>query len=300
MPPKKISKFNKETRSLKLSEVRIIQYSSNGWTIEALLVLPVDYSPGEKYPTLVYLHGGPESYVSASFTDLISARAQSAAHFLATQGYAVLLPNFRGSSGYGIDFEYELRDHQIMNNPFQDVMVRVDYLIEEGIADPEALGIYGTSFGGWLTAWAISQTSRFKGAVTAVGLYDILYWDRNRATAQYTEKPNRVGKADPEARWVNPEIYKQFSPMEHIRSINTPVLIIETSDERTIGFPPQARVFSHGLRALAIESYLAFYPKAFHTGGWNDAYKRDYMNRLTAWFNHCLKKAPLPDWFITP
>jgi dipeptidyl aminopeptidase/acylaminoacyl peptidase len=292
---KRVSSFNIHLDPL--PEVRIIQYPSEGWMIDALLVLPENYVQGERYPTLVYAHGGPESYVSASFTDLISARAESAAHFLATQGYAVFLPNFRGSGGYGPEFENELAEFQIVHKPFRDVMTGIDYLIEEGIADPEKLGIYGSSFGGWLTAWAVSQTSRFKGAVASLGLYDLLSFDRAIGKPFFTMQPNRMGKANPQANWLEPEVYKEFSPMEHIRSVKTPVLLIETPGERHGGWENQGISFFNGLCALGVESYLVYYPRARHNGGWNDNYKRDYMSRVATWFDHCLKGSSLPDEF---
>ncbi len=291
---RKVSSFNRNLMEVEWPEVRIVQYQSDGWQIESLLVLPLHWMQGKRYPTLIHLHGGPESQVNASLTDLISARSRSAAHFLASRGYAVLLPNFRGSSGYGPAFENELGDYQIVRKPFRDVMAGIDYLIEEGIADPEMLGIYGDSFGGWLTAFTISQTNRFKGAIAALGFYDLLSLDRSSGEPFYAWQPNRLGNADPRAMWFQPEIYKEISPMENIRSIKTPVLIIETGAERRHG---QAELFFNGLSVLGVETYLIYYPRAFHNGGWNDTYKKDYMNRLAAWFNYCLKGSALPDWF---
>lgn len=290
----KVSNFNGKLVDVEMPEVRIIHYPSDDWMIEALLVLPLHYLKGKKYPTIVYLHGGPENHVSACFTDLVSARAQSVAHYLAGQDYAVLLPNFRGSSGYGPECERELGNYQIMRKPFKDLMAGIDFVVSEGIADPEMLGIYGSSFGGWLTAWTISQTNCFKAAIPALGFYDLLRLDRSSGKPFYSLEPNRLGDADPMAMWFQPEIYKDISPMENIRSIKTPVLIIETGAEHRHG---QAGLFFDGLCALGVETYLIYYPKAFHNGGWNDEYKRDYMNRLVAWFNHCLKNAPLPNWF---
>lgn len=294
----RISQFHEETINKKLPGVRIVRYSSNGWEIEAILVLPVNYNPAKTYPTLVYAHGGPEDNINATFTDLISARARSAAHFLATQGYAVLLPNFRGSSGYGQNFKNELGDYQIANNPFKDVMAGVNYLVDENIADPELLGIYGDSFGGWLTAWAISQTSRFKGAVASIGLYDLLRFDRCAGRPFYSWESNRLGNADPQALWTHPEVYSRFSPIEHISSIRTPVLIIETAAETTRAWVHQASTLFNGLQVCGVESYLVHYPEAYHNGGWNDKYKRDYMDRLVSWFDHCLREKALPERFL--
>ena len=168
---RKVSGFNDNLENRDWPDVKVIRYKSDGWLIEALLVLPLRYVSGQRYPTLLFLHGGPEKSVTGSFNELISARVESAAHLLAAHGYAVLLPNFRGSSGYGAEFLKQLQNYQMMSIPYRDAVAGIDYLIEEGVADPEGLGVYGSSFGGQLTAWTVSQTSRFKGAVASIWVY---------------------------------------------------------------------------------------------------------------------------------
>ena len=295
---RKVTALNKGLVESGVPKTEVIEYVSDGCRIEGILVLPDAHEGGEPYPCLVYLHGGPESHVTASFQDMISARGESAAHFLAGSGYAVFMPNFRGSSGYGKEFEAELQNYNIVQKPFLDVMAGVDHLVNRGVADPEALGAYGCSFGAWLTAWAVTQTERFKGAAAALGLYDILLFDRSAAKAFYALKDNRLGEADPDAAWMNPDVYKQLSPLEHIRSVTTPTLVIETAGERHGPWTNQARILFNGLCKQSVESVLVCYPWAMHNGGWNDDYKVDYMNRLLAWFDHTLQKRPLPEWFI--
>jgi dipeptidyl aminopeptidase/acylaminoacyl peptidase len=293
----KISNITRTLTPLDLPKVELIQFESNGWEIESILVLPKNYESTKKYPTIIYLHGGPEDNVKANFTELISGRAQSAAHFLAEQGYPVLLPNFRGSNGYGEAFKYELANYKIMQNPYEDVMAGVDYLIKEGIAEPEKLGIYGSSFGATLTAWTISQTTRFKGAIGAVGIYDQLQRARYTNHAFHSITKNRSKGTKPNDFWFNPEVYKHISPMEHIEKVNTPILFIETGAERMLN-GSCAKPFYNGLLTRGIKTNLVYYPEAFHNGGWNDVYKRDYMKRLIAWFDYCIKEEPLPDEFL--
>lgn len=293
----KLSSINSDISVETLPTVEVISYLSEGTKVESLLVIPNRRRLGRRMPALVYCHGGPEAHVSASFTELISASAQSAAHWLASEGYCVLLPNFRGSSGYGPEFQNQISNYRIMDGPFSDLMAGADFLINEGLADPNCLGIYGSSFGGWLTAWSISQTQRFKGALAALGMYDMLRRDRTGGTAFQSLRANRLGNADPMDMWHCPEVYKRFSAMEHVSCIRTPTLLIETAAEREAGGDP-ARTFFNGLLANGVEAYLAYYPNAFHQGGWNDEYKKDYLQRLVAWFDHCLKGQPLPDWFI--
>lgn len=294
-----LSHFNRSIDTRDIPEVRIIHYASDGWTIEAMLVLPVNYNPNQKHPMLAFLHGGPEVSLHATFTEVISARAESAAHHLATHGYAVLLPNFRGGDGYGDRFISEIGSYNTMEIPYRDIMAGVQYVIDKGIADPNCIGIYGTSFGAQLTAWIIGQTNRFKGAVGNVGVhYDPLFHDRYVGRSFLTLTPTRQGNASENDMWLYPEKFRNISPVEHIGSIQTPMLLIETESEREHGWSC-ALPFFNGLQALDIESYLIYYPGAYHTGGWNDEYKLDYMRRLVAWFDYCLKDVPLPEWFQT-
>jgi len=294
----RISGFNDQMDRSALGQASLISYESDGWSIESLLVLPPDYQPGQRQPTLAFLHGGPESCVYARFLDLISARGESAAHWLAAHGYAVLLPNFRGSSGYGPEFESEIGDYRLLSTPFADVMAGIDHLVAEGIADPSQLGVYGSSFGAALTAWTIGHTDRFKAAVASVWRYDALADDRRIGSAFHALRPSRLGKADPNDLWFHPERYQAISPLDHLSSMKTPMLVIDTGAEWKLGgIGSSGRALFHGLRAFGIETYYAYYPRAYHNGGWNDEYKRDYYQRLLAWFDHCLKGTPLPDWF---
>ncbi|SDS05098.1 Dipeptidyl aminopeptidase/acylaminoacyl peptidase [Paenibacillaceae bacterium GAS479] len=298
----KLSHFSERVINYPIPEVKVIKYESEGWSIESLLVLPVAYEPGSQVPTLVFLHGGPEGKIIADFKELNCAGGQSAAFFLANQGYAVFIPNFRGSSGYGLEFQKELRNLQIMRNPYKDVMAGMDCLIEQGIADPDAIGVYGFSYGGGLSTWIVSQTDRFKGAMGICGIHDFLHQDRNYGVPFHAFRPSRLGEADPKDMWLRPEIYKELSSLENIGSINTPVLLIETGGEMQwdgAHWTSESRTLFLGLEGLGIETYLVCYTKAAHGGGWNREYQRDYLNRVVVWFEHCLKGMPLPEWFET-
>ncbi len=301
-PSQQVTKINDYIDVKSLGDVRVFSYPSHGWDIESVLILPKDFEQNGTCPTLVYAHGGPDVFVSgASFQELISARAQSAAHWMAAHGYAVFLPNFRGTRGYGSDFEYEISDYRLTSSPYEDVMAGLDYLIDEKVCDPDALGIYGSSGGGWLSAWAITQTNRFKGAVACLGLYDMLHEDRMGFGGRRTFmslKPNRLGKSDPSDVWLNPSVYEKISPIDHVPKAKTPLLMIETQAD-LLSNGSRAKPFFNGLAESGVETFYAYYRDAFHNGGWNDDYKRDYLKRLLAWFDHCIKGDELPDWFPT-
>lgn len=275
-------------------QVDVVRYTSDGWGVEAILVTPADWQRETALPTLTYLHGGPECRNSLTGKDLASARGESAALFLASYGYAVFLPNFRGSAGYGEQFLNELQDYQLMRKPCRDVLTGVDWLISRGIADANRLGIYGSSYGAQLAAWVVSHTDRFTSSVLSLGRYDPLVLDRCSGNAFHALKPNRQGNSGPMDMWLKPEVYRYLSPMHHVTSIHTPSLIVETGAERK---DLQARMLFNALSALGVDAYWVFYPDTFHNGRWSDADKRDYMTRLLAWWDHHLKGAPLPSSF---
>ncbi|WP_199616376.1 alpha/beta hydrolase family protein [Paenibacillus alkalitolerans] len=297
---KKVSRFSDAIVHFPIPEVKVINYKSDGWNIESILVLPVKYESGKPIPTLVYLHGGPEGKIIADFKELNCAGGQSAAFFLANQGYAVLMPNFRGSSGYGAEFEKELGNLKIMRNPYKDVMAGVDYLIENGITDPDTVGVYGFSYGGGLSTWIVSQTDRFKGAIGICGIHDFLHDDRNYGVPFHAFRPNRLGEANPKDMWLKSEVYKELSTLENVGSIQTPILLIETGAERHWDgalWESAAKTLFIALEGLGVETYLVCYTKAFHGGGWNVKYQEEYLFRILAWFDYCLKGKPLPKWF---
>lgn len=294
----RVSELSPLAEQLELPEVRKLSWKSEGWDIEGLLVLPRGPVPSSGHPMLVYLHGGPNSEVQCAFESLASPRAQSAAYYMAANGFAVLMVNFRGSRGYGRDYMAQLGGYHIFDRPFADVMSGVDTLVAEGAADPNALGIYGHSYGAVLAVWAIAHTSRFRGALGACGIYD------EEAHARYSQMPFVVQNeacwegVDAAEIWRRPELWRLLSPMPHVHEIKTPVLLIETSAEHRAG--QEARPLFNTIRVLGVEAYLAYYPNAFHSGGWNDGYKRDYLRRALVWFRHTLLGADLPEWFSEP
>ena len=174
-------------------------------------------------------------------------------------------------------------------------MTGVDSLVDRGIADPEALGIYGHSYGADLAVWAIGHTDRFRGALAAVGSYDHEFVARYSGYSFHTLLPSRRGEVDADEVWRRPELFRHLSPMAHASTIRTPLLLVETSAERQVF--SRARPLLNTLGALKVETFLAYYPNAFHTGGWNDGYKRDYLRRTLAWFRHTLLNSELPSWF---
>jgi len=288
-----VSEFNPVVEELALPSVSAITWQSDGWTIEGLLVTPAKASA--PYLTLVFLHSGPEKAVEQSFECLNSPRAGTAAALFASEGFAVLLVNFRGSTGYGKEFMSQLGDYHLFDRPMQDIIAGLEMLTAKGIVDPKAIGIYGKSYGAMLTILAIGHSEIFRGALAAFGYYDLELQAKYAGQPFHTLRDTRRGNIDPEEVWKQPELWQLVSPIEHAQKIRTPVLLIETSAERRPGM--EAQPLLNILKTNNVESYLKYYPDAFHGGGWNDEYKRSYMQQAIDWFQHTLMGKDLPERF---
>ena len=182
-----------------LGETRNIHFTSaDGTEIEGFVAFPPDYREGQRYPLLLRIHGGPVSQFSHSFN--------FEARMFAADGYVVLYTNPRGSSGYGQAFSQAIFADW-GNKDFQDVMAGVDYVIAQGWADPERMGVGGWSYGGILTNYVITQTGRFKGAIS--GASEVLYvanyghdhyqrvWEQELGLPWEGDEPRHLGAHQP-------------------------------------------------------------------------------------------------------
>jgi len=221
--PVRLTHANPQIEELQLAEMRVVSWESHdGMEIEGLLHLPVGYEEGDTVPLMLNIHGGPAGSFSNSF--------RASYHWYAGLGYASLSPNVRGSSGYN-DYLREgntvARNDGIGYGDFQDLMTGVDMLIEEGIADPERMGVKGWSYGGILGGWTITQTDRFKAASIGAGVYD---W-----TSEYGPGFNNdvrlwhIGGTP----WDNPEGYRNQSALTHAANVTTPTLLIHGMNDTT-------------------------------------------------------------------
>ena len=139
--------------------------SADGTMIDGFLTLPPDYKPGTKLPAILRIHGGPASQFTTGF--------EFEWQVLAAQGYAVVAANPRGSTGYGTAFSRAIWADW-GNKDYEDVMAAVDHVVATGVADPDRLGVGGWSYGGILTDYVVSKTTRFKAAVSGASAANIL------------------------------------------------------------------------------------------------------------------------------
>lgn len=249
--PVQISHLNQSLPSVSTTE-RISWPSSDGQIIEGLLTYPRDFQSGKKYPLLLVIHGGPMGFFSESY---IGSPSPYPIASFADANFFVFRPNPRGSCGYGKAF----RSANVQDwggKDFEDIMSGVDFLDHQGLIDPERMGVMGWSYGGYMTAWTIGQTSRFKAASMGAGLSNLISMsgttDLHRFLSQY------MGDF-----WHNPILYQERSPIYHVNRVTTPCLIQHGIDDKRVPVT-QAYEFYHALEREGKKPHLILYPDTDH------------------------------------
>jgi dipeptidyl aminopeptidase/acylaminoacyl peptidase len=261
-----------------LAATQSLQFTNvDGVEIHALLVKPLGYVPGRRYPTILRVHGGPVYQFSREFMPDWQVYA---AH-----GYAVLAVNPRGSSGRGFDFARAIYADW-GNKDTRDLLAGIDHLVQLGIADPDRLGIGGWSYGAILTDEVIARDTRFKAAISGAGSGNMygMYGDDEYAREYELE----LGTP-----WGNREAWDRASyPFLHADRIRTPTLF--QCGERDFNVPCiGAEQMYQALRSLKVPTALVMYPGQHH-GITVPSYLRDRMERNLAWYDRFLKESGSP------
>jgi dipeptidyl aminopeptidase/acylaminoacyl peptidase len=262
---------------LRLAQIDYVHFKSkDGTPVAGYLYKPVDYTPGKKVPTLLNPHGGPVGQYSASFYHL--------AELYAANGYAVLLPNPRGSSGYGQKFcEAIFADWG--NKDYQDDMAMVDYAVAQGIADPEKLGVGGWSYGGMSTDFIIEQTTRFKAAISGAGIALLTSgYGHDRYIKDYESELGRP--------WENKAVWEKVSPFYRVNKITTPTLFMGGDVDWNVPIIGGEQMYQ-ALKSLGRETELVVYPGEYH-GFTTPSHIKDRMERYLAWYAHYVKGDKTP------
>jgi len=262
---------------LRLSKPEYVHFKSqDGTAVAGYLYKPADFDAAKKFPTLLRPHGGPVGQYTASFDHL--------AQLFAANGYAVLLPNPRGSSGYGQKFcEAIFADWG--NKDYQDDMAMVDYALAQGIADPDKLGVGGWSYGGISTNFIITQTTRFKGAIT--GASEVLY------VANYGhDHYQKLWELELGLPWENRALYEKLSPFNKVNNITTPTLIMGGEIDWNVPIINSEQLYQ-ALKRLGRTTELVVYPGEYH-GFTTPSHIKDRLERYLAWYAHYVKGESTP------
>jgi len=244
--------------------------ADDGRAVESILWLPPGKTAADgPFPTLLHLHGGPHGAVGEEF----STQQQ----ILATHGFAVVSINFRGSAGYGKAFadtilaDWGAKEHA-------DSMATLDTLVARGIADPHRLGVFGGSYGGYMTNYVITHTDRFRAAVTMATISDLA------TLSGTTDQWESIDFDSGGAPWEAAQYYREHSAMPLVARITTPLLIMHGEEDYTCRVTEAEQLFV-ALRKLRREVEFVRYPGESHgfTRG-RPRTQQDALTRLLGWF----------------
>jgi dipeptidyl aminopeptidase/acylaminoacyl peptidase len=272
---------NPHVKSWKLPVVDFVKWKApDGAEVGGVLELPPDYKKGDKLPLVVGIHGGPTTSAKAELSyDPHNGRLYFAAH-----GYAALFPNYRGSTGYGDKFVTDLVGHE-NDIEVKDILAGIQHLIQEGIADPDRIGVMGWSNGGYLTNCLIALKDapvKIKAASSGAGILDtVAEWGFNDEPAY----PTVFKKGLP---WETPDIYRKTSPIYGLGNVTTPTLIhVGGGDERCP--PGHSRMLYRALKEYKkVPTELVVYPGEPH-GLTRLSHRTAKMAWDLAWFDKYLK-----------
>lgn len=289
----RLTRINPWVDSLALARYETLRWrSADGAQVEGILVYPVNYERGRRYPLIVQLHGGPASAYQNGF----SGNYGTYTHVLAGKGYAVLQPNYRGSTGYGEAFQAALSGNYW---PLAqgDIMTGVDTVIGRGIAHADSLGMMGWSAGGHWSNWTLVTTDRFKAISSGAGVANwiSLY---AQTDVQATREYYLGGDASREAAnkpWDNFEHWWEESPLRYIKRAKTPILL--HNGERDPRIPiPQNQELHMALKKLGVPTEFLAYPGQPH-GIQEPRYQLVKMMGEIGWFERWIRgREPWLDW----
>jgi dipeptidyl aminopeptidase/acylaminoacyl peptidase len=269
---RKLTDTNPQAANLALGPTEVITWkSSDGVEVEGILLKPVGYESGKRYPLLVVAHGGP----AGAFTNGYRVGGLEGGQLWAGRGWAVFYPNPRGSSNYGEKF-LQANVNDWGGGDYRDIMTGVDALIARGIADPDRMAHIGWSYGGYMTAWVITQTTRFKAAMVGAGL-------TNMASMYGTNDiPNVLvtyfgGILNTDTM----PLYASRSAMSFIDNVTTPTLILHGANDERVP-TGQAYELYRGLKDRGKTTELVFYPREGH-GIAEYYHQKDRLTRIFDW-----------------
>ncbi|MDI6401431.1 prolyl oligopeptidase family serine peptidase, partial [Balneolaceae bacterium ANBcel3] len=288
---RRVTNSNPWLEEVTMGRQEVVSYSArDGRNIEGLIIHPVDET-NAPYPTIVMVHGGPEAHYSNGWLTGYSLPGQVAAG----RGFAVFYPNYRGSTGRGIEF-IKSSQSDLAGAEFDDIVDGVDYLIEQGITDADRVGVTGGSYGGYATAWMSTRYSeRFAAGVMFVGISNnISKW----GTSDIPEELYLVHSR--KRLWDHWQWNLERSPIYHVENAQTPLLIMHGSEDTRVHPAQSLELYRHiKVRKPEVPLRLIWYPGEGH-GNVRATSRFDYNLRMLRWFEtYLLEDDPVkPDFYF--
>lgn len=280
----RLTDANPQVAQLALGEAEEISWKSkDGRTVGGILVKPVGFQAGRRYPLIVQIHGGPAAADVQRFNPGYNAQVY------AGNGYAVLLPNYRGSTNYGERHRLDIVGDYFQKG-YDDIMTGVDELIRQGIAAPDSMGVMGWSAGGHWSNWILTHTDRFKaissgaGAMNWISMYAQSDVQRNRA--EYFGRGKKP--------WEDFEAYWRVSPLKYINNAKTPTLIHVVDGDPRVPRPQSEELYM-ALKQRGVPTEFFVYPGSTH--GIPDP-RNQYLKAVAeyTWFEKWIRGKPWFTW----
>jgi dipeptidyl aminopeptidase/acylaminoacyl peptidase len=268
----RITDLHANLGELDLGPQEVFNWERVGFELDGILIWPPGKSRADgRLPLIVSIHGGPYGRWAHGFLFNRFGR------WLAQQGYLVFLPNPRGGSGHGQAFAESVL-HTVGNDDYLDIMDGVDRLVAQGVADPERLGLGGWSQGGFMTAWIVGHSTRFKAGIMGAGVSD---WGMMIATSDIPAYEQLMGGGNP-YEGVGPHTFDAQSPISFLSNVTTPVLVAHGEKDERVPLS-QGTFFHRGLLRYGVPTELVVYPREPH-GILERQHQIDLAERMAAWF----------------
>lgn len=275
----------------KLARQEVVSYTArDGLQLDAIVVHPEGRVPREGAPTVVVVHGGPEAHYSNGWVDRYASPAQA----MAAEGYLLVYPNYRGSTGRGVEFS-KAGQNDYAGPEFDDVVDAKQHFVKAGLADTNRTGITGGSYGGYASMWGASaQSEHFAAAVAFVGISDQI--SKFGTTDIPKEMYNVHSRAWP---WEDWQWMLERSPIFHSGQVETPLLILHGEKDTRVHPSQSLEMYRYVKVRTDTPVRLVYYPNEGH-GNRNAASQMDYALRLKRWMDHFLVTGAdaLPPWEV--
>lgn len=303
--PNEIYSFNKKGEFKRLTNVNpwldnvkfarqeeVRYFARDGLEITGVLIYPLNYEEGKRYPLIVNVHGGPEAADQNAWVTSYGSWGQMAA----ARGYFVFMPNYRASNGRGVEFS-KMGQKDLGGKEFDDVIDGIDYLINKGLVDKDRVGIGGGSYGGYFSAWAATKYSdRFAGAVMFVGISNQI---SKRGTTDIPYEDYYVHWRI--WSWEDYDLVWDRSPLKYVTNCKTPILILHGKEDPRVSVTQSMELY----RALKVLNQapvrLVLYPGEGH-GNARTQSRLDYAIRTMEWFDFYVRDKnsfdKIPDKYV--
>jgi dipeptidyl aminopeptidase/acylaminoacyl peptidase len=274
-PLRCLTHFNQEVANMDLGNVESITWSGpDGFSENGILIYPPGFSPQQKYPLVLLIHGGPQ----AASTERFSAWVQ----LIAAKGYVVFQPNYRGSDNLGNAYQRAIVNDS-GDGPGRDVMAGIEAVKKRGFIDSSRMAVTGWSYGGYMTTWMIGHYQIWKGAVAGAAVTDKV--DQYNLADYNVQERFTVGGSP----WVSAyaKAYTDQSPITYAGQIRTPTLILSTTGDTRVPVTQSYKLF-HALKDNGVETKFVAYPAPGHFPG-DPVRSRDVFRRWVDWLDRFLK-----------